>query len=118
MPAISATRGPTVRWRFIDTPREWGRRLACRLAVWRALAFFLRLLLLGLPQGFLFGGVALCQCLRLRLMLLFERLHIGACGGLLCSLLVISGLLLLQLLPLFLLAVMQGILLLLVDPIA
>ncbi len=60
----------------------------------------------------------MCQCLRLRLVLLLELLRVAAGSGLLRGLRVISGLLLLEFLPLLLLTVTQVVLLSLIHLVA
>ena len=84
----------------------------------RRLVFYFRLFLLGLLQRLLFRRVTLCQCLRLRLVLLLELLRVAAGSGLLRGLRVISGLLLLEFLPLLLLTVAQVVLLSLIRLVA
>lgn len=86
--------------------------------MWCRLAFTLWPLLLRFLQSFLLRCVALHQCLRLRLVLLLKRLHIGACRRLLRGPFVIGCLLLLQFLPLFFLGITQLILLLLIHRVA
>ena len=76
----------------------------------RLLAFCLRLPLLRVLQRFLFNGVALRQCLGLRLVLLLELLRVAARGRLLRSPFMIGCLCPLELLPLLLLAITEVVL--------
>ena len=87
--------------------------------LWLRLTFRHRLLRLRRLQRLLFRRVALRQFLRLRLVLSLKLLHIGTCRSqLLRCAFVVGCLLLLERLPLFLLAVAQLVLLLLVRFIA